>query len=110
MECVPAWPKPNRAILLARKGDWDAASNEINRCLEREPHAAPTLYAATCVVARAYGASGSTATAGQALDLVERAIAAGTDPACAARDPDLAAIRKLPRFEHLIAPAQNGRG
>jgi serine/threonine protein kinase/Tfp pilus assembly protein PilF len=91
-----------RAILLARKGDWDAATREINRCLEREPRSSAALYAAACVVARAYGAIGSDATAAQALDLLERAVAEGADASRAAEDPDLAAIRRLPRFRRLV--------
>ena len=93
-----------RAILLARQGDWEAATREINRCLEREPRSAATLYAAACVVARAFGALGSDATAAQALDLLERAVAEGADLARAAEDPDLAAIRRLPRFRRLVGP------
>jgi serine/threonine protein kinase/Tfp pilus assembly protein PilF len=91
-----------RAILLARRGEWDAATREINRCLEREPRSAASLHAAACVVARAYGALGSSATSTQALDLLERAVAEGFDPSRAAADPDLAAIRRLARFEHLL--------
>ncbi len=87
-----------RAILLARRGDWDAATREINRCLERDPLSAASLYAAACVVARAHGSLGSAATAAQALDLLERAIAEGCDPSRASVDPDLAAIRQLARF------------
>jgi tetratricopeptide (TPR) repeat protein len=91
-----------RAILLARKGDWDAATREINACLGREPRSPATIYAAACVVARAYAALGSEATAAQALDLLERATAEGADPARAAADPDLAAIRPHPRFRRLV--------
>jgi serine/threonine protein kinase/predicted Zn-dependent protease len=90
-----------RAILLARRGDWDPAIREINRCLEREPRSSATLYAAACVLARAHDRIGTAATAGQALDLLERALAEGADPAKAAEDPDLASIRRLPRFRRL---------
>jgi hypothetical protein len=54
------------------------------------------------VVARAYGASGSGATAAQAIDLLERAAAEGCDPSRAAADPDLVAIRRLARFQRLV--------
>jgi serine/threonine protein kinase/Tfp pilus assembly protein PilF len=91
-----------RAILLARRGDWEAASGEINRCLEREPRSPATLYAAACVVARAYEARNSGASAAQALDLLERAVAEGADPSRATEDPDLAAIRRLSRFRRLV--------
>src|SRR5205823_3402672 len=96
-----------RAILLARRGHWERATQEINRCLEREPRSAATLYAAACVVARAFDKIGTTAIAGQALDLLERALAEGADPARAAADPDLAPIRRLPRFRRLVG---QGRG
>jgi serine/threonine protein kinase/Tfp pilus assembly protein PilF len=96
-----------RAILLARRGDWEGATREVNGCLEREPHSAATLYAA-CVVARAFDAAGRGALAGQALDLLERALAAGADPARAAADPDLAALRRHPRFRRLIGTGPGG--
>ena len=96
-----------RAIVLARQGDWERATQEINRCLEREPRSAATLYAAACVVARAFDKAGTAATSGQALDLLERALAEGADPAKAADDPDLAAIRRLPRFQRLISEARS---
>jgi serine/threonine protein kinase/Tfp pilus assembly protein PilF len=104
LDADPGHPEARRfrAILLARRGDWDAATREINACLGREPRSPATLYAAACVVARAYGALGSNATAAQALELLERAVAEGADPARAAEDPDLAAIRRLPRFRRLV--------
>ncbi len=95
-----------RAILLARRGDWDPATREINRCIEREPRSAATLYAAACVIARAYGSFGTAATAAQSLDLLKRALAEGADPAKAQEDPDLAPIRRLPRFAPLTARKQ----
>jgi eukaryotic-like serine/threonine-protein kinase len=91
-----------RAILLARRGEWEASSREINRCLEREPRSPATLYAAACVVARGHEAHASGATAAQALDLLERSSAEGGDPSRAADDPDLASIRRLPRFRRLV--------
>lgn len=90
-----------RAILLARRGEWQPATREVNLCLQREPRSAASLYAAACVVARAHAADGSEATARQALDLLERAVAEGADPARAADDPDLASIRSDPRFARL---------
>ena len=91
-----------RAIALARQGDWARASQEINRCLEREPRSAATLYAAACVVALAFEKTTSGANSFQALDFLDRALAEGADPANAAVDPDLAAIRGLPGFVQLI--------
>jgi serine/threonine protein kinase/tetratricopeptide (TPR) repeat protein len=96
-----------RAIALARQGEWARATEEINRCLEREPRKAATLYAGACVVALAFKRTGTSANSGQALDLLERALAEGADAAKAAVDPDLAAIRCIPRFERLMT---EGRG
>ncbi len=90
-----------RAILLARRGEWQSATREVNHCLEREPRSPASLYAAACVVARAHAADHSRATARQALDLLERAVAEGANPARAAADPDLASIRLHPRFARL---------
>jgi eukaryotic-like serine/threonine-protein kinase len=98
-----------RAIVLARQGQWESATQEVNRCLERDPRSAATLYAAACVVARAFDKAGTAANSGQALDLLERALAAGTDPATAAEDPDLAAIRHLPGFQRLFGETRGSK-
>jgi hypothetical protein len=95
-----------RAVVLARQGEWERATQEVNWCLEHEPRSAATLYAAACVVARAFEKAGTTAISAQALDLLEHALAAGADPAKAAADPDLAAIRRLARFQRLISGDQ----
>ncbi len=94
-----------RAVLLARRGEWQPATLEINRCLAREPRSPSNLYAAACVVARAHAADRSSSTASQALELLERAIAEGADPTRAVDDPDLAAIRRHPRFIRLTGRA-----
>jgi eukaryotic-like serine/threonine-protein kinase len=94
------------AIALARQGQWERATREVNLCLEQEPRSAETLYAAACVVARAFDKSGTSSISGQALDLLERALAAGADPTKADADPDLAAIRRLPRFQKLVSKAR----
>ena len=99
-----------RAIALARQGEWERATQEVNWCLEHEPRSAATLYAAACVVARAFEKACTTAISGQALDLFERALDAGADPEIAAIDPDLAAIRRLPRFQRLMSRPQRSAG
>ena len=53
----------SRAVLLARKSDWEHAGQDINWCLEREPTSGETLYAAACVAAIAAEASPSPACA-----------------------------------------------
>jgi tetratricopeptide (TPR) repeat protein len=98
-----------RAIVLARRGEWERAVQEINRCLECDPRSATTLYAAACVVARAFDAIGTNANSSQALDLLERALAQGADPVEAAKDPDLIALRRFPRFQRLIREARDAR-
>jgi eukaryotic-like serine/threonine-protein kinase len=97
------------AIALARQGDWSRATQEINRCVEREPRSAATLYAAACVVALAFEKTRDGANSRQALELLDRALAEGADPANAAVDPDLATIRRLPRFERLVSDALDSR-
>ena len=54
-----------RAIALARQGEWTDATEEINRCLKREPRSAATLYAAACVVSLAFEKTDNTAHARQ---------------------------------------------
>ena len=94
-----------RAVVLARRGDWERAGRDINWCLEREPRSAETLYAAACVAARAAKAAPSSLAKDQAFDLLQRALALGSGKK-AGEDPDLIALQGDPRFERLIAGAQ----
>jgi serine/threonine protein kinase/tetratricopeptide (TPR) repeat protein len=93
------------AVTLARQGDWQRATEEINRCLERDSRSAPTLYAAACVVARAFDKRASPDLSSQAIDLLDRAFSEGADPTKAKLDPDLASLRRLPRFQLLFKEA-----
>jgi serine/threonine protein kinase/tetratricopeptide (TPR) repeat protein len=95
-----------RAILWARLGQFDRAGRDINLCLEREPTVAATLYAAACVASRMTERTADPLIATQALDLLQRAIDAGTDRSVAQTDPDLEAIRKHPRALELF-PSDN---
>jgi serine/threonine protein kinase/tetratricopeptide (TPR) repeat protein len=92
-----------RAVLLARKSDWERAGQDINLCLEREPSSGETLYAAACVAAIAARSAPSPRAVSQALDLLQRALIRGVPPTRAAADPDLTAIRRDPRFRTIVA-------
>ncbi len=99
-----------RAVLLARRGDFDGASRDINWCLERDAGAGPTLYAAACVAARA-AEKGADAPAArqaseQALTFLRKAFARGYGQDRADRDPDLAAVRREPEFRELLRPSE----
>jgi Tfp pilus assembly protein PilF len=91
-----------RAVVLARLGDFERAEQDANWCLEREPHAGVTLYAAACVAARAAGRYPQSGAARQALDLLRQALAEGYGRERAAADPDLASIRERPGFAELL--------
>lgn len=91
-----------RAILLARIGLLDRASEDINYCLEKEPTVGATLYAAACVASRAAERISDPQVSLQAIDLLRRALAVGVDPEKAKADPDLKAIRQHPSFSELF--------
>jgi hypothetical protein len=97
--------RASRAVLLARKGDWEHAGQDINWCLEREPTSAETLYAAACVAALAAHQSPSPRAVAQAVELLRRALDAGVPAARAVVDPDLIDIRRDPRIAMLLAGA-----
>jgi serine/threonine protein kinase/tetratricopeptide (TPR) repeat protein len=97
-----------RAVLQARRGDWEGASRDINACLEREPESGETLYAAACVAARAAERRHDPRARDQALDFLRRSLARGAGRG-ARDDPDLAALRQDPRFLALVShPPQHG--
>jgi tetratricopeptide (TPR) repeat protein len=95
-----------RAILLARAGQFEAASRDANDCLERDQGSGPSLYAAACVAAlmaekvRDQAAAEKAAT--QALELLSQAFAHGYGRDKVAADPDLKAIRRHPGLVALL--------
>jgi serine/threonine protein kinase/Flp pilus assembly protein TadD len=91
-----------RAVLLSRRSDWDRATRDINWCLDREPGSGPTLYAAACVAARAASAAPSPRALDRAFELLERAWSLGSGLK-AHEDPDLAVLRRDPRFARRMA-------
>ncbi len=91
-----------RAVLLARRGEFAAALEDINLCLEREPRGGATLYAAACVAAHMAARSTDPAGARQALTFLRQALEAGYGHDKAADDPDLASLRAHPDFRLLL--------
>jgi tetratricopeptide (TPR) repeat protein len=95
-----------RAVLFARQGDLDRASQDINWCLEREGRVGATLYAGACVAALAVQRmpepQASQRVAEQALGLLEKALGQGYGREKAAFDPDLKALQSHPAFQRLL--------
>jgi serine/threonine protein kinase/Flp pilus assembly protein TadD len=95
-----------RAVLCARAGQLDRASQDINWCLEKDPAGGATSYAAACVAARAaarLSGDASRDAAEQALAFLQRAFASGHGRDIAPKDPDLQALRTHPTFVALLA-------
>ncbi len=108
IDAAPTFLEPRRfrAILLARQGELDRASQDINWCLEKEPTNGANHYAAACVAALAFKTLSHEASAKQAamqaLAFLEKAFALGYGQDKALEDPDLAAIRKDPSFRDML--------
>jgi tetratricopeptide (TPR) repeat protein len=98
-----------RAVVLARRGEWDPATCDINWCLDREPRSGETLYAAACVAARAAEAAPSPRAIDRAFDLLERAWSLGAGRK-AGEDPDLDVLRKDHRFARRMQIALRTNG
>jgi serine/threonine protein kinase/tetratricopeptide (TPR) repeat protein len=111
IEAAPSFVEARRfrAVLFARRGHFDDATRDMNWCLEKEPEAGATLYAAACVAARAVERSLDPSAAKQAteqaLTFLQKAFARGYGRQQAAQDPDLAGIQKHPEFLRLLAKA-----
>ncbi len=95
-----------RAIQLARKGDLNRATEDINWCLEKEPQNGDSLYAAACVVALASKQLADPKLAEQSRHFLEKALSRGVDLDKANHDPDLAAIRARPEIWQAILQAR----
>jgi tetratricopeptide (TPR) repeat protein len=93
-----------RAVVLSRRRDWDRATRDINWCLDREPGSGETLYAAACVATQAAEAAPTPRALNQAFDLLDRAWSLGSGQR-AHEDPDLALLRRDPRFTRRMTSA-----
>jgi serine/threonine protein kinase/Flp pilus assembly protein TadD len=108
IEACPTFSEARRfrAVLLARSNQLDAASGDINWCLEREPESGATLYAAACVASLALEKCSNPSAAkqltDQAVTFLRRAFAHGYGREQAAEDADLKALRQLPEFSQLL--------
>jgi tetratricopeptide (TPR) repeat protein len=102
-----------RGILLARLGKFEAAGEDINWCIQREPQSGAPLYAASCVsalLAKQWAAvkgdpvarAQAEAAVNQTLGFLQKALALGFGRDKAGTDPDLEGIRRDPRFAQLL--------
>jgi tetratricopeptide (TPR) repeat protein len=86
-----------RAVRLIGEGKWDLVETTLEEALRLVPDDPVNLYNLACAKARLGRAEA-------AADYLERAAAAGfADFGLFERDPDLAAVRSLPRYKKFIA-------
>jgi tetratricopeptide (TPR) repeat protein len=111
LEASPGFvaPRRARAVVLARLGERNRATLEINDCLARDPQSGVTIYAAACVAALLAHKT-SPAAARQATDhalhLLAEAFRQHYGQDRAAQDVDLESLRHDPRFQELLRKAQ----
>jgi serine/threonine protein kinase/tetratricopeptide (TPR) repeat protein len=91
-----------RALVHARLSRWQHATQDINWCLDREPDAGVTLYAAACVAALAAEKHRDPKMTEQALALLDKAFGQDYGKTKARDDPDLAALRDHPAFRRML--------
>jgi tetratricopeptide (TPR) repeat protein len=101
-----------RANVLAHRGDWKQACEDIDQCVKAEPNGV-TLYAAACVYALLAKNSSdrriAPAAAQRALDLLREAFLQGYGVENAAQDEDLAFLHRDPRFLDLVERMRKGK-
>jgi serine/threonine protein kinase/Flp pilus assembly protein TadD len=94
-----------RGILWARVGDFEAAGNDINWCLQRERNSGGHVYAAACITALAAKKRNGSPRANlvsRAVKLLKEAFALGYGRDKAADDPDLSSLHGHAEFDQLI--------
>jgi serine/threonine protein kinase/tetratricopeptide (TPR) repeat protein len=111
LEAAPTFAEArrNRALLWARSGRLDAASQDINWCLEKDSEDPVTLYLAACVAAHVAARFHDAQATAQALDLLHKAASRGYPMERAADDVDLKPLRNLPEFQELLRKTNAGR-
>ncbi len=96
-------PRRFRATLAARRGDFAAASRDVNWCLEQTRERDQNLYAAACVASLAAQKSQDPAVSKHAVEQALAFLGKALEHAYAkyhfADDPDLAGIRGQPQFQ-----------
>jgi serine/threonine protein kinase/Tfp pilus assembly protein PilF len=101
----------SRAILLARRGKFAAAQEDINRCLQQDSQSGTVLYAAACVLARAAAQASDSdnrrQSEDQALEFLGRAFRQGYGRAGAVTDPDLKSLQGRIEFCELLRPTSS---
>jgi serine/threonine protein kinase/tetratricopeptide (TPR) repeat protein len=94
------------AVLQARRGNLEPATEEINACLAKAPDSGSILYAAACVAAwvceRAPDDQKARQARAKTLDLLAKAFARGYGKDKAGHDPDLAGFPEDPDFQRLL--------
>jgi serine/threonine protein kinase/lipoprotein NlpI len=102
--CVDA--RRFRAVLLARQGKFTEAQNDINHCIQHEPLAGITLYAAACVLAQAAAKTPAPEARrhleNQAIGFLRKALDQGYGAEGAHADPDLGALQHRPEFQAML--------
>jgi serine/threonine protein kinase/tetratricopeptide (TPR) repeat protein len=98
-----------RANVLAHRGEWDLAFQDIEWCLGAERRSGVTLYAAACVYALAAQSQGGEwghALADRSLLLLRQAFEQGYGKDRADRDSDLDGLRNYGEFRELLSQTQ----
>ena len=86
---------------LQRLGELEAAAEDANLCIEKEPATPESLYAAACVAALSARKLRSPQLREQAIEILKQAIACGTPRQKLLDDPDLSVLQNEAEFRKL---------